>query len=120
MQDRRKETGRLGEELALSYLFGQGYGLLARNYRCMLGEIDLIVSKGELIVFVEVRSLRSSRFGIPQESVRSAKQDRVRRVAQHYLKGQAQWDRPLRFDVVAIVIGSNDQVVTLNHIQAAF
>ena len=60
MKDRRKETGRLGEDLALAYLLEQGYQLITRNFSCKLGEIDLIVTKDGQTVFVEVRSAQPS------------------------------------------------------------
>ena len=120
MKDRRKETGRLGEDLALTYLLKQGYQLVTRNYNCKLGEIDLIVTKDGLTIFVEVRSLRSNRFGRPEESVRKTKRDKVRRIAQFYLHDQSQWDIPVRFDVIAVDIGLNNQAISLNHIPAAF
>ena len=120
MKDRRKETGRLGEDLALAYLLEQGYQLITKNYSCKLGEIDLIVTKDGLTVFVEVRSLRSRRFGRPEESVNQSKRDRVRRIAQYYLHAQSSVERPVRFDVIAVVIGSENRALSLNHIPAAF
>jgi putative endonuclease len=120
MKDRRKETGRLGEDLALAYLLEQGYQLITRNFSCKLGEIDLIVTKDGQTVFVEVRSLRSHQFGRPEESISQSKKDRVRRIAQYYLHTQSAANQPVRFDVIAVMIGLENQAVSLNHIPAAF
>ncbi|MGI6648181.1 MAG: YraN family protein [Bacillota bacterium] len=120
MKDKRKQTGQLGEEIALAYLLDQGYRLLTRNYQCSLGEVDLIVAQQDTLVFVEVRTRHGVRYGSPEESVSRTKQDRVRRVAQYYLKGYPNKDVPIRFDVVGIALGLQNEVVKLNHIQGAF
>lgn len=120
MKDKRKQTGQLGEEIALAYLLDQGYRLLTRNYQCSLGEVDLIVAKQDTLVFVEVRARHGVRYGSPEESVSRTKRDRVRRVAQYYLKSYSNKDVPIRFDVVGIALGSQNEVVKLNHIQGAF
>lgn len=120
MKDRRKETGRLGEELALDYLLDKDYQLVAKNYHCPLGEIDLIVFKDKIMVFVEVRTRRSTRFGLPEESIRHAKKDRIRRVAQYYLKNHYKTDIPVRFDVLTVILGAKEKVNSINHIEAAF
>lgn len=122
MKDRRKETGRLGEDLALTYLLEQGYQLITRNFGCKLGEIDLIVTKDGITIFVEVRSLRSQRFGRPEESIRQYKRDRLRRIAQYYLRTQPSSliNQPVRFDVIAVRLGPENRAVSLNHIPAAF
>ncbi|NLC07255.1 MAG: YraN family protein [Syntrophomonadaceae bacterium] len=120
MKDKRKQTGQLGEEIALAYLLDQGYRLLTRNYQCSLGEVDLIVAKQDTLVFVEVRTRHGVRYGSPEESVSRTKRDRVRRVAQYYLKSYSNKDVPIRFDVVGIALGSQNEVVKLNHIQGAF
>ena len=76
--------------------------LVARNFRCRAGELDLILRDGEQLVFVEVRSRRSSQFGTPAESVTHSKQQRLLRAAAFYLQRQ-RLDLPCRFDVVAIL-----------------
>ncbi|NLK51243.1 MAG: YraN family protein [Syntrophomonadaceae bacterium] len=120
MRDQRKMTGRIGEDLALQHLLNQGYQLVTRNYRCPLGEIDLIVASQEMVIFVEVRTRRGYRLGTPEESIRQNKRDRVRRVAQYYLQAKKKRDIPVRFDVIAVIIGQANQLIRLNHIEAAF
>jgi putative endonuclease len=94
-------TGHAGEEQALGYLIRQGFVLVERNFHCRNGEIDLIVQKNGLLVFVEVRKRASGQFGGAAASVIPAKQARLKKAAQLYL--QRYTDPPAcRFDVIAI------------------
>lgn len=102
MKDPRCQTGRKGEDAAAQYLSDRGLTVHERNFRCPIGEIDLICLDGDVIVFVEVRSHSSLRFGLPQESVTLRKQQRLTRLAQWYLKKNGLERRSARFDVVAV------------------
>lgn len=108
MDDReRKALGLLGEELALSHLLSQGLKLLIRNYRCKVGEIDLVMLDGSTLVLVEVRYRASSDYGGAAASVTWNKQQRLARAAGHLLMKRSQLKRyPARFDVVAITTGA--------------
>lgn len=98
----RVAQGTAAEDLALRYLEARGLALVTRNFRCRGGELDLILRDGGQLVFVEVRSRRSSQFGTPAESVTRIKQQRLLRAAAFYLQRQ-RLDLPCRFDVVAIL-----------------
>ena len=76
-----KAVGGLGEDFAVYYLESCGYRIIERNFRCRLGEIDLIAQDGKTLVFVEVKTRRSRRYGSPQEAVTTAKQAKLRTVA---------------------------------------
>jgi hypothetical protein len=65
----KRQLGRRGEDLATAYLRQQGYVILARNWRCPVGEIDIVAREGEILAFVEVRTRRGDRFGTPEESI---------------------------------------------------
>lgn len=99
--------GTAAEETARHYLETQGLTLIARNFRCRGGELDLIMRDGDYLVFVEVRSRRHSRYGTPAESITPAKQQRLLRTAAIYLQRQP-LDAPCRFDVVAMVITGSE------------
>ena len=86
MSDGRKTTGSRGELLAAGYLRRQGYTILRTNWRCRRGEIDIIARDGATLVFVEVRTRRSTNLGSPEESVTPAKQRRLAELAQTYLQ----------------------------------
>ncbi len=93
--------GQAGEDRALDYLAGQGLQLVERNFRCKVGEIDLVMRDRDSLVFVEVRRRDSLDFGGALASVTPAKQRRMVRAAQFYLQRYRQLP-PCRFDVIAI------------------
>ncbi len=96
-------SGTAGERLAEQHLLDCGYRILERNYRCRAGEIDLIASDGDYLVFVEVKYRRSAAMGRAAEAVDEKKQKRIERAAAWYLKEKhLRFDQPCRFDVVAI------------------
>jgi putative endonuclease len=98
-----KQVGATGEDLAADILQKQGYHIIARNYRTPLGEIDLVARHQGALVFVEVKTRRSQRFGSPQEAVHPAKQERLRHLAEYYLQQQELGEVMVRFDVVGIL-----------------
>ena len=100
----RRETGSRYEKFAAGQLEKRGYEVLAFNYRCRQGEVDLICRQGGVLVFVEVKYRADASKGNPLEAVGPAKQERVRRTAAWYLmkKGISQ-EVPCRFDVVGIL-----------------
>jgi putative endonuclease len=97
-----KETGDCAERIAERFLIKRGLTLIARNYRCRFGEIDLVMQEREALVFVEVRLRRTHKgndFGGPAASITPVKQARIIAAAQHYLSGMKQLP-PCRFDAV--------------------
>src|SRR5512146_1375711 len=93
--------GQAAEQLAAEFLRRQGLGIVLCNYRCRFGEIDLIARDGSVLVFIEVRSRRSERFGGAASSITLAKRDRLLRSARHYL-ARSRGAQPCRFDVVLL------------------
>jgi putative endonuclease len=118
MKNARRQLGDQGEDLAAAALRQQGYKILERNYVTPLGEIDLIAQKGRTVVVVEVKTRKSLRFGSPQESVSVTKQNRLRRLADYYLKDKRLVGSPVRFDVVAVTLAGDEPQVEI--IQNAF
>ncbi|MFO7304707.1 MAG: YraN family protein [Gammaproteobacteria bacterium] len=99
----RTEAGRAAEAAALAYLEKAGLRLLHRNYRCKVGELDLVMLDGTTLVLVEVRYRSSHRYGGAAASVTPRKQQRIINAARHLLATHADLRRyPARFDVVAI------------------
>lgn len=96
-------VGQQAEALAVSYLEQQGYRLVIKNYRCRLGEIDIVAYEGETLCFVEVRSTDVDDFGGPLATVNQRKQQHIIRVARHYLVTHHQTDAFCRFDVLGII-----------------
>ncbi len=104
MTAQRRALGRQGEDQAAAWYVAQGYTVLARNWRCREGEIDLVVRRGATVVFVEVKARRTDRFGVPAEAVTPVKQRRLRTLARRYLEATDERGQ-LRFDVVSILGG---------------
>lgn len=98
------EIGRDGEAAAAAFLVAQGYRVLNRNYRCArVGEIDLVAEEGDTLVFVEVKTRRSQRYGTGAEAVNRKKQTQLVRLAHWYMAAEGATDRSCRFDVVEVV-----------------
>jgi len=103
--DRRQALARDGERAAERALRRAGLTILERRFRVRMGEIDLIASKGDLLVFVEVKTRRATRYGPPAHAVTALKRRRMARVAELYLQRKRQGNRPCRFDVVEVFAG---------------
>jgi putative endonuclease len=101
-KDTTSSAGKLAEELAAGFLEKRGLLVVARNFRCRGGEIDLICRDGKVLVFVEVRLRRNAGFGGAGASITSGKQRRIILAAQHYLAGHAKADPDCRFDCILL------------------
>jgi putative endonuclease len=108
----RRQKGNLGEELAVEFLKQHGLQVQAQNIRCPLGEIDLVVRDGKTLVFVEVKSRFTRRYGAPQELVSRSKQRRLTLLARWYIKRHRLENQPARFDVVAISWQDSEPEIT--------
>lgn len=113
--------GPWGEAQAADYLRRKGYTLVAANYRCRFGEIDLIVKNRRYLVFVEVKLRKSAGFAQAREFVDSRKQQRIRATASMYLSRYPTSLQP-RFDVIEIYApqGMETKKLTINHLEDAF
>jgi putative endonuclease len=119
--DRRKRLGNLGERLAAGYLRRQGYLILETDWRCQAGQVDLIARDGEQLVFVEVKTRRSQRAGLPEEAVTRAKKERLIRLAESYRQSKPEGDLPesWRIDVVAIDVSGSGAIQRIELIKSA-
>ncbi|MGO4948875.1 YraN family protein [Paenibacillus sp. DRB1-1] len=118
-KDQRKAKGAMGEEAAALFLENLGYRIIERNWRCRSGEIDLIAKQEHIIVFIEVRSRSSSKYGTPAESVTARKIAQVRQTAAVYLHMNGIGEAPIRFDMVSVQLTDEKAVVT-DHLIGAF
>ena len=119
MTTRRKKTGDYGERLAAQYLIEQGYLIIAQKWRCPKGEIDIVASTGQTLVFVEVRTRRGDFLGTPEESVTPQKQAKLIELAYTYLDSYSDGESEWRIDVIAIQLASKAGPYRLNHIEYA-
>lgn len=116
----RKWFGNRSERTAARYLRQQGFRILLRNYRCPLGELDLIAEDQGCLVFVEVRSTSAADPRRPAESVDAAKQRRLTDLALYFLKQKQLLNHPARFDVLAISWPEGRQEPVIVHYRNAF
>jgi putative endonuclease len=114
----RARVGRRGEDVAAAYLHRAGFRVLEQNYRCHLGEIDIVCQDSDTLVFVEVKARTQADFAAPWASIGPAKQRRLRRLAQQYMIRHGLESVPVRFDVVSVVLG--DGRPAIEHITGAF
>jgi len=98
----RITLGRFGEKLARERLKDCGYRILATNYTCPFGEIDVIAKDGDVLVFVEIKTRKNKSLGQVKEAVNSRKQRHISKVALAYIKSHNLWRSKARFDVVAV------------------
>lgn len=100
-------AGKLGEDTAVKLLLKKGYRVLARNFRSKLGEIDIVAQDGKTLVFVEVKTRWSDKFGYPQESVTRRKLASIARTGGYFKLLHPQTPDSLRIDVVALEVRQN-------------
>ena len=113
----KRKRGAKGEEIAAAHLKKKGYKIIARNYNCLVGEMDIIALDGECLVFIEVRSRWSDRFGTPEESITADKVARLTKIGRYYLAKEVRREVPCRFDFIGIMLDNGDNVLRLNHIE---
>jgi putative endonuclease len=110
--DPRRALGQRGEALVARWYELAGYDVLERNWRCREGELDLILGRGRSVVFCEVKTRTSDRFGAPVEAVTGVKQRRIRTLAARWLAERELRGRDLRFDVASVMVrrGSEPEI----------
>jgi putative endonuclease len=111
--------GKTGEAIAATFLQGQGFSIVERNFRCVCGEVDIVARDGRSIVFVEVKCRKNKLYGPPQLAVTPFKQRQISKAALVWLSKRKLYDADARFDVVAIVLHEHD-VPEIEHIRNAF
>lgn len=104
--DRRSERGRIGEDAALGVYERRGFALVARNWRCSFGELDLIIVRRDLLVVCEVKTRSGAALGGGYEAVTRAKRRKVRSLADAFLQGNAFEHARVRFDVASVWLGA--------------
>jgi putative endonuclease len=113
---KNKEIGRKGEALATEYLINKGFIILERNYRFGRLEIDIIGQIENTIVFIEVKTRQSKKYGYPDEAVDDKKTDHILSCADHFIY-QNQWNGDIRFDIISIILKPE---ISIEHIEDAF
>jgi putative endonuclease len=114
----KRDLGRHGEQTAEQFLRAHGYAIVARNYRCPYGEIDVVARDRDTLVFIEVRTQSGPTFGDPLESVTQRKQRQIAKAALHYVVRHRIENQAMRFDVIGI--SWNNSAPQLVHVKGAF
>ena len=117
MAGEKSDLGVKGEDLAVRYLMNKGFQIIERNFRCRMGEIDIVARDDNYLVFVEVRTRSRTKYGLALESITNSKINKLRLLASLYLVRHPQDRLFIRFDVVA-VNWTEDTEIT--HIENAF
>ena len=118
MQLKNSELGKIGEDIATIYLQDMGYEILGRNWRFKRVELDIIAQKDSTLVFCEVKTRRSIRYGTPLEAVSPRKIRRMRRLAIRWLEERTIHAEIIRFDVVGILAPTVGQPI-IEHVRGA-
>jgi len=119
MTNDRKKLGDRGEDAAAAYLERAGMTIVERNWRCSIGEIDIVALEGTTLVLCEVKTRRTASKGSPEDAVTPAKQRRYARLANAYVAYGGLTETLVRFDVIALLVISEDRAL-LRHHRAAF
>lgn len=116
-----RELGRWGEALVAADLKRKGWRILARNFRCRMGELDVVAAKGDILAFVEVKLRKDDRFGAPRAFVTAGKQRRLRAAALYFLQRHQSGLQP-RFDVAEVYApqGERTPKPIIEYIENAF
>lgn len=118
--NRRRERGKLGEDIACKYLLQRGYRILSRNYRTRYGEVDIVAQRDACLVFVEVKARSGGAYGLPRDAVDARKQGRLYRCAQQYMQENSSnfhEQTGIRIDVIEVYLLGDS--VKVHHIPAA-
>ncbi len=102
MSRERQALGRAGEDAATSCLQREGYRILARNYTCLRGEVDIVAREGDVLCFIEVKARASASHGDPLEKVTPHKRRQVERAALDFISRRRLGEATCRFDVVGV------------------
>ncbi len=112
------KRGKFGQQLAKEYLEKKGYKILAENFHCLAGEIDLIAEKNGQLIFIEIKTRFSRNFGLPEEAVNETKRNKMEKTALVYLEKEKIKNENFRFDCLAIEIDKEEKKAKIRHHKA--
>lgn len=112
---KRHILGKIGEDIATKYLINKGYKIIERNFYCKMGEIDIIAKKDEYIVFIEVKTRSSNKYGIPVDAITNKKIKNLYKTAKFYVYTRRLQNRLIRFDAIEVYFDNGQ--FRVNHIK---
>ena len=113
MTAKHLELGKTGEDVALAHYLDSGYQMIARNWRCRVGELDLILSRDDVLVFCEVKTRRGTTHGGGFAAVTAIKQAKLRTLAEMFMMHTSRWNAAARFDVASVLLTDGDATVDI-------
>lgn len=119
MSNDRLRLGRWGEQIAVRKLRATGYTIVAQNYRCSIGEMDIVAQEGDAWVFLEVKTRRGDHFGRPEEAITERKGRRLIQIAERYLQEHRLEDVDWRVDVIAVELDSRGRLLRVEQTRNA-
>lgn len=120
MKRYNKAIGDYGEVIAAEYLKNNGYNILDRNFRNRFGEIDIICSTNDILVFCEIKSRYTNSYGSPMESVTYLKQKQIIKLSSLYILSNKHFNCNIRYDVIEVILNNSNNSFKLNHLKDAF
>lgn len=120
MKRYNRNIGSYGEDLACSFLIKKHHKILAQNYNTKLGEIDIVSKIDNILVFTEVKSRYTRKFGSPSQAITFSKRNTIKRVAMYFLYKNNIHNMNIRFDVIEIILNYYNNDYHINHFENAF
>jgi putative endonuclease len=120
MKSYNKAIGNLGEDKVADFITKQGYVIIKRNYRCRLGEIDIVAWDGDYLSFLEVKSRYGALYALPREAVNYSKKIKIIKVAQMFILENRLQQYFCRFDVVEVIFNKENNDFSMTIIKDAF
>lgn len=115
-----KQIGNLGEDLAIKFLINDSFKILCRNFRNRFGEIDIIATKKDLLIFVEVKSRYNKSFGPPSSAITTKKKKHISTLSKYFINKYSLTSYYISYDVIEVIFNPNDDSYKINHIKNAF
>jgi len=119
IEKNKRDFGKEGEEIAAQYLLEKGFEIIKRNYQFSHGEIDIVAMDGDTLVFVEVKTRKTLEYGEPEYAINKKKIQQLKKMAELYLFDKQIEEADCRFDVIAIILGSENNP-QITHYENAF
>lgn len=113
----RKNLGKIGEQRAVEYLQKKGYKILQQNFSCKLGEIDIIVQDKDCLVFVEVKTRWSNKYGLPEEAVTANKLKSIIKTGEYFKLLNPETPELMRIDVIAVELSKKGSLCSIRHLK---
>ncbi|MFN3698757.1 MAG: YraN family protein [Dictyoglomus sp.] len=115
-----KDVAKIGEDFTELFLKKRGFKIIEKNFRTSFGEIDIIAQKNGLLIFVEVKTRKSISYGMPIEAINEKKQNRIKKIAENFIRDKRIKFNEIRFDVMSVILSAQGEISKWEYIPNAF